>query len=165
VITREAQHAHIVRAGAIVEISPDFGYSAGVRLRDIPRALWDLLPYSFVADWFANIGNYIDASISSSNSKVIASWVVRDSRTSQIETITPGQYSDYTDKPSGSVVNTYYLREKVRGTGLAKPGIVSRIGSMQRLFGGADLRQIDTIFLLGGVKGKFGKGSTRNYRL
>jgi hypothetical protein len=34
---------------------------AGSRLRDIPATLWEVVPYSFVVDWFFNVGDWIQA--------------------------------------------------------------------------------------------------------
>jgi hypothetical protein len=33
----------------------------GLRLRDIPATLWEITPYSFVVDWFVNVGEWIQA--------------------------------------------------------------------------------------------------------
>lgn len=35
----------------------------GLRLRDIPQTLWELIPLSFVADWAFNIGRFLQAII------------------------------------------------------------------------------------------------------
>lgn len=32
---------------------------------DIPTTIWELIPYSFVIDWFVNVGDYISASLGS----------------------------------------------------------------------------------------------------
>jgi hypothetical protein len=153
-VVRDGTRNYDVRTGAIVEVSPDFAYSAGVRLRDIPRSVWDLLPYSFVADWFFNIGDYIDAIIPSSNSKVVASWTTTDQKIALTQTITPGQYSNYTDNPTGDAVQTRFDRVKLRSSGTVSAGLVTRIGSIQSLLSLKDLRLIDSIFLLTGKNKK-----------
>jgi hypothetical protein len=33
----------------------------GLRLRDVPSTAWEIIPYSFVVDWFANVGDLIRA--------------------------------------------------------------------------------------------------------
>lgn len=33
----------------------------GTRLRDIPATIWELVPYSFVIDWFTNVGDWLQA--------------------------------------------------------------------------------------------------------
>lgn len=49
----------------------------GTRVDDIPLALWEIIPYSFVADWFVNIGDWI-------NSCVADAGIVRSSSTTCI---------------------------------------------------------------------------------
>lgn len=52
-----------VRCGFLYEDVVDPGLSAtwGMRLSDIPAALWELTPLSFVYDWFGNMGDFISA--------------------------------------------------------------------------------------------------------
>jgi len=54
-------HTCTVRAGTIYDCSVTLQDSLGLNLSDIPDAAWELVPYSFVADWFVNMGNYISA--------------------------------------------------------------------------------------------------------
>lgn len=61
------------RAGVLYEYSrsPDtFGLSA----QQLPVAAWELIPYSFVVDWFANIGPFIEAITPKAGVKVLGSW-------------------------------------------------------------------------------------------
>lgn len=48
-----------VRAGIIYEI--DYRNPFGLTIMSVPSTVWELVPYSFVADWFVNIGDYIKA--------------------------------------------------------------------------------------------------------
>lgn len=41
--------------------SDDLARSFSVRASDIPATIWELVPYSFVVDWFMNVGDWIQA--------------------------------------------------------------------------------------------------------
>ena len=48
----------IFRAGQLAEYSPRVdGYAQSFGLYDVGGAAWDLIPYSFVYDWFCNLGD------------------------------------------------------------------------------------------------------------
>lgn len=48
----------IFRAGQLAEYSPRVdGYAQSFGLYDVVGAAWDLIPYSFVYDWFCNLGD------------------------------------------------------------------------------------------------------------
>ena len=48
----------VFRAGQLVEYSPRIdGYAQSFGLYDVVGAAWDLIPYSFVYDWFCNLGD------------------------------------------------------------------------------------------------------------
>lgn len=54
--------------------SDELGKLFGTRLRDIPATLWELVPYSFVVDWFTNIGDWIQAITPDPNVEVRGWW-------------------------------------------------------------------------------------------
>lgn len=73
------------RAGILYEISVDYDHF-GFRPSEVPGAAWELIPFSFVVDWFANIGNYVNAIVPRMGVRVLGSWttvkVVRHSQRS-----------------------------------------------------------------------------------
>lgn len=46
----------------------------GARASDIPATLWEIIPYSFVVDWFVGIGTWIQAVTPDPNVSVRGSW-------------------------------------------------------------------------------------------
>ena len=62
-----------VRAGILYEVP--FGYDRfGGSFSQIPVAAWEVIPFSFVADWFGNFGSYIEAVTPKAGVRVLASW-------------------------------------------------------------------------------------------
>lgn len=47
----------------------------GYRPRDLPATLWEVTPYSFVVDWFANVGDWLQAITPVPGIEVQGSWV------------------------------------------------------------------------------------------
>lgn len=62
------------------------------------EALWELVPFSFVADWFLNIGKTIASWTPKVGFQVLASWVVVTDTTSQTRRIT--RWEDVYNAPS-----------------------------------------------------------------
>lgn len=48
----------------------------GFRLQDIPSAVWEVIPYSFVVDWFVNVGDYIQALTVDTSTGFKAQWII-----------------------------------------------------------------------------------------
>lgn len=58
-----AQNAH-------VDGADHFGFN----IRDFPKAIWQVTPLSFVADWFGNVAAFIGALTPNADAKILASW-------------------------------------------------------------------------------------------
>lgn len=64
-----------VRAGSLYEFDFDLGISKyGFSISNIPSALWELMPYSFVVDWFLNVQQFIAALSPTIGVKRLAEW-------------------------------------------------------------------------------------------
>lgn len=61
-----------VRAGILY--TTDVKDTFGMHMRQIPKAVWEVVPFSFVADWFLNINDYIDAITPKAGIKILSSW-------------------------------------------------------------------------------------------
>lgn len=77
-----------------------------LNLDRIGYALWDAVPYSFVVDWFTNLGDQIDNKLSGPAfySYVDTPWLSYRTKTRLIITVgpTPGWYGQYDGTPSGT---------------------------------------------------------------
>jgi len=49
--------------------------SLGLRGRDLPATLWECTPYSFVVDWFVNVGDWLNAVVPDPNIETHGNWV------------------------------------------------------------------------------------------
>lgn len=67
----------IVSAGVLVEaIKPKIDFAQAFGTCDVLETTWELLPYSFVVDWFAKVGTWIAAWTPSADVRPLTSWVV-----------------------------------------------------------------------------------------
>lgn len=110
---------------------------------------WQLLPYSFVADWFANIESYLLAMPAYLKNDSLGSWISTERiQTRQIfmsEVQWTGSYK------SGSVpsdTSHVTIITKSRSPGLPAPGISVRPRVLQKIVVEPDLRVIDSLALL-----------------
>lgn len=56
---RESVHQCVVRAVSLDEVVVDKLLESGISFKGLITLPWELVPYSFVADWFTNIGDII----------------------------------------------------------------------------------------------------------
>jgi len=54
---------------------------AGTRPNDIPATIWEVIPYSFVVDWFVGIGSWLTAVTPNPDVRVLGNWVTYTSNT------------------------------------------------------------------------------------
>lgn len=62
------------RAGVLAEVTISRAKRLGLELRDVPSAALELIPYSFVVDWFVRIGDWLKAWSLPVDSKILATW-------------------------------------------------------------------------------------------
>jgi hypothetical protein len=103
-----------VRAYCMYEYKLDPGFNArfGMRLQDIPAALWELTPLSFVVDWALNISKLIGALTPSMNVTYLAQgYTIRDvgSVVEQLGDLT-SNLAGYTGSGGGDIGTYSYIR-------------------------------------------------------
>jgi hypothetical protein len=74
----------------------------GLRTREIPITLWEKVPYSFVADWFVNIGDWLEASLPAPGITVLGNWITVVTET-DFHISASGKFTAYTDATTETV--------------------------------------------------------------
>lgn len=83
--TAVTSQRHRVAAGVIFDLQGQntadaLVASLGLRPRDVPATLWEIIPFSFVADWFIGVGNWLQAIVPAPNVAVRGAWTTVTSR-------------------------------------------------------------------------------------
>lgn len=71
---RKASQSQNVRAGVLYRHEASMSEKFGISFNSLVPTLWEILPYSFVADWFANVGQYLAAVTPKAYTTVLAEW-------------------------------------------------------------------------------------------
>jgi hypothetical protein len=85
----------VIRAGLTGQFDAGVLESFGFRLSDVPSSVWEIVPWSFIVDWFVNVGDYIQALSVDSVTGVRGQWITT-TRTCYLErkvtsvTVAPG---------------------------------------------------------------------------
>jgi hypothetical protein len=53
----------------------EMGKFFGTRPRDLPSVLWEIIPYSFVADWFVGVGDWLQAVTPDPSIHFLGNWI------------------------------------------------------------------------------------------
>lgn len=75
--SRLFSHSGIVSCGILSESNLNFGekFNQAFGLNELPQSGWELVPFSFVIDWFINVGDLIAAWTPKVDVTILASWV------------------------------------------------------------------------------------------
>lgn len=115
-----------VRSGILYQGTVDPLKQFGLHWTNLPSAAWEITPWSFVVDWFLNVGDYLQAIMPKVGVDILATWQTRDvthvvERTCGSTSITSG--SPWVTKRHLSGVDTAVFRDKVRTNVLQAPSI------------------------------------------
>lgn len=105
-----------VRAGVLTQAQPATRAQL-LGLDSIVETAWDILQFSFIIDWFVNVGETISAWTPNLGFKTLASWVTVDTLLTQNTTISPLEITEKT----------------VNGQRLRNPVLEQSIGSATRI--------------------------------
>jgi len=136
-ITKEAYYASTekltqtkrtveVRAGILYE--HDSRDTFGVHMSQIPKTAWEVVPFSFVADWFVNVDDFISAITPKVGVTVLSSWTtIKDLQETEAQGFTstgtnPGTYL----VPTGGTSTESYTTLDKKRTPSHEVGIASR---------------------------------------
>lgn len=113
-----------VRAMSLDEYYASMTHNIGFADKGLITLPWELLPYSFVVDWFVNVGDFIGALVPTPNVRALGSCVVIDRVYRNEYTVdqTGPSNPQYTHTPSRGT-HTYEYHERTRAPGLPPPRI------------------------------------------
>lgn len=93
-----------VRTGILYEHALDARTRLGLNVWDLPSTGWELIPFSFVADWFVNLGDAFMAAKPRLGVNYLAQWTsVKTVRSSRLAvTLLPTGLAGQTQNPGGT---------------------------------------------------------------
>jgi len=148
-----------VRTGMVIEEVVSLQRALGVDASGMLALPWELVPYSFVADWFVNVGDFIYALLPYLTKRPLGSWTTTTRRRTVTLQVTnswcklPGTYQ--WDRGSNNLFASTYT-DVVRAPGLAGPSLTWRPQSIQGVT--EDLRLIDALTLFTSQMNRLFKG-------
>lgn len=110
----------------------------GTRACDLPSTAWELIPFSFVVDWFANVGTWIRASVPDPSVAILAMWttsIYRDILTTKNATFTyseyvePGVYAGASAPMNDIQLTTEWVQRNVNPTVSAYPDLTVNLSA------------------------------------
>lgn len=122
-----------VRAGVLYQHSIRLENSLGFAPHDIPSSTWELVPFSFVADWFVNVGDWIRAVTPKKGVTILADWTTVESNELILvtNTLTSGTSDSYYSRWGGGVSISVNWAQKIKsrspGTSVA---LAHRLGEI-----------------------------------
>jgi hypothetical protein len=149
-----------IRAGILLEELVELHTALGVDASGMLSLPWELVPFSFVADWFINVGDFIQGIMPSLTKSPLATWyVVRRKQIRTINvgstTVTPG-FNDITIVRSASEDWRSEVYTTTRVPKLPLPSVTWKPQAFRSVM--SDLRGLDSFALALQQLGRIFKG-------
>lgn len=130
----------------------------GTRTMDIPATLWEVIPYSFVVDWFVNVGDWLQAITPNPYVSVRGSWISSSEKSTQSRSgriILPGGTGGHAAEQTGalgsSVTTTATFHRICNPSITFTPTFTGKLGTLQAIDGLALLAN-SVMGMLGGLR-------------
>lgn len=123
--------SHEVRAMSLEEVDVTINWQAGLTAKSLLTLPWELVPYSFVVDWFVNAGDYFGALAGFLNPRSLGSCITyQTAHTTVWQTLShtstnPSSTKWYLVSPQLDILRQDCVW-KTRTLGLGSPGIAVR---------------------------------------
>jgi hypothetical protein len=150
-------HEVVVKCGLMYKAELGTDDFLGLNLRSIPSTAWELIPFSFVIDWFANVQTYVNAlsarvgAPEKGGYKVVTETLTA-SRAALGSTIIPASAGLLTLTKGMSGIETHIYRKKQREIGCPGASLQSKIDL--NLFNWKDRRVLDAFALIFQILGR-----------
>lgn len=118
--------AGIMLDGASITVAKRFG----LRMEDVPAAVWDVVPYSFVVDWFIGVSTWL-VGATLAREHILATWVTStcQQRTELVAVFSAGTITSGTgvnakaySRSLGVSTARILMQSKIREVDLGNPG-------------------------------------------
>lgn len=138
-----------IRCGILMESQTTLPQAVGLDASGMLALPWQLLPYSFVADWFANVGTYLGSVVPYITVRPLQTWHTIE----RIRTVTYQVTGGYIPVPANAEMlrqpqETWVARyvDKTRASGIPGPAITWKPGAIDAVL--TDLRLVDGLALV-----------------
>nr|UUW21143.1 MAG: maturation protein [Sanya solspi-like virus 1] len=131
-----------VRCGALTEVvrAKCLEASLGLDAQSLPRSIWEAIPWSFVWDWFFNIGDFIAAVSPHVGRKTLGSWTTTTItseitwRTENSHTFSGSVWNVSLSNSSGYRSKTWTIRDAGGNVGLINRPFKARFTDLIHLY-------------------------------